>query len=407
MQSFRNATVVLALVLFGVSFPGASAFADGDHDGSQTTAEQAGSANDRETMESFVLHAKRHIDAAVAAETGSTAALYKQMREEGVWKDGSVYLIILRESGTVVNHGKYTKSLYGNSLAGIPVVKNLISEAGEEKPSCVEHNSKWVCAVRYTPAVSTAGAKNVLIGGFDHEEEADGIVSLVCPAYQPEVTAQDVSDSQYVSESHALETLESFVKESIKRFKARAAQDALVDRQKALDGVACWGRGPWKSGPIYLFIMSKPAEGAPTVVFNGNNSELTGSRFENVLDEDGVDVGEVILKAVETEAMGGIVRYKWDNPVIEEDDLSEVNMSPGRSPKISYVEALPGFGNATYIFGSGIYGTLEGDGGSSDGGDDGCAVAGTGAEPAGAVFSMFLAAFSLCLALWRRERSRK
>ena len=399
--------VILALALCAVFFPGASAFADGDHAGPQTTAMQAGSANDEDTMKNFVLHAKRHLDAAIADK--SSAALYRKMREEGVWKDGSVYLINLYRSGRVLNHGKYTKSLYGDSLAALPVVENLISrlEGGGEEPVCVEYDSKWSCAVLYTPEVGIG--RHVLIGGFDHPEDDVNIARLVCPDYQPEVTAEDVSASQYISESEALKTLQGFVKGAVKRFtELQTGQGSgTLDPQDALERIACWSRGPWKAGPIYLFIMDKPAERAPTVVFNGNNPELTGSVFENVLDEDGVDIGEIILKAVETEEKGGIVKYKWDNPVIEEDNLSEANMSPGRSPKTSYVQAVK-FRKRDYIFGSGIYGTLEGDGGSGDaGGDDGCAVAGTGSKPAGAVFSLFLVAFSLCLVLWRRERSRK
>lgn len=114
MNDFRGFVITLGLVLTMITFfPGISAFADSDgsHGDPQTTAEQAASANDESTMENFVLHAKHHIDTIVAENRSALSTLYRDMRAEGIWKQGSVYLIALRPNGTVVNHGKYTKIL--------------------------------------------------------------------------------------------------------------------------------------------------------------------------------------------------------------------------------------------------------------------------------------------------------
>ena len=76
-------------------------------------------------------------------------------------------------------------------------------------------------------------------------------------------------------------------------------------------------------------------------------------------------------------------------------------MSPGNSPKISYVEGVqisPRTG--VWIFGSGIYPDAEED-------DGGCAIAGTGSNLAGTAFNLFLIVFSLCLAFWWKGRSKK
>ncbi len=160
--------------------------------------------------------------------------------------------------------------------------------------------------------------------------------------------------------------------------------------------------------------MRDRATGVPTVVVNGNNPEFTGSDFVDVLDEDGIDIGAEILKVAGEDGAGSFVEYKWDNPLIEEDDLTTPGMSPGRSPKISYVEGVT-FSvlgtNTVFIFGSGIYKPLEAGSGTSDDmdsdGDDGCAIAGMGSKPGSTGFNLFLIVFSFCLAFWWEGRSKK
>lgn len=411
MRSVSNIALGLMLTMIGF-FP---AYADGSHGGGQTTAKEAHDADDQDTMKDFVLHAKQHIDDAVGGDDPSRlSVLYWEMRNEGIWKHEQVYLIALRLTA-VVNHGKYTKSLYGNSLRGIQTVGALLSKVGESvgEPFCVQYgpsgSERWSCAVGY---INATNDHSVLIGGFDHAEDDPGIVSLPCPDIVPEVTARHVSASLYVSESRSRETLKDFVQEAIETIKlvlALAGQDNEA-RSRAFAQAACLAKEPWRSGPTYLFIMSKLPEGPPVVVVNANNPELTGFPFENVLDEDGVDIGEEILKVAGEDGEGGFVEYKWDNPVINDDDVNEYGMSPGRSPKTSYVEAAAitlrlGEPPRVLIFGSGLYGTLEEDGGSED--DGGCAIGGTASNLGSAVFSLLLIVFSLCLGFWWKDRSRK
>ena len=113
-----------------------------------------------------------------------------------------------------------------------------------------------------------------------------------------------------------------------------------------------------------------------------------------------------ILEVAGAHGEGGFVRYKWDNPAITGDEVSEAGKSPGTSPKLTYVEArsydIEGALNYTYIFGSGIYPEdMMEEGGS----DDGCAIAGASASDAGsAALYMFMIMFSLCFALCLRSR---
>ena len=141
MKGFRGFVVTLGVVMAIMAFfPGISAFADGSHGDPQTTAEQA---NDEETMKAFVLHAKQHINDTLAENRSALSTLYRDMRNpEGIWNHGSVYLIALRLDGTVVNHGKYTKSLFGASLADLPTVGSLLERVRQEtsgEPVCVQY----------------------------------------------------------------------------------------------------------------------------------------------------------------------------------------------------------------------------------------------------------------------------
>ena len=401
MKGFRGFVITLGVVLTIMAFfPGISAFADGSHDGLQITASDAASANDQATMENFVLHAKQHIDDIVAERRSALSTLYRDMRVEGVWRQDSVYLIALRRDGTVVNHGKYTKSLFGASLADLPTVKSLLARvlqpSAQGGPVCEEYDMggsmRWSCAVVYTNAL---GGRNVLIGGFDHDEQDMNVAHPECPDYEPAVTAQQLSESQ------SEEDLENFVKGAIMRIRETLGEGSGL--QGNISGVQCLGReGPWKHGSVYLFIMTTGVRGNPPIVFlNGNNPEFTGGPFVNILDEDGVDVGEIIIEAAGEDGKGGIVRYKWDDPLIEGDEVNEPGMSPGTSPKVSYVEGAqidPRFG--AWIFGSGIYPPAEDD-------DDGCAIAGADSKPWNAVFNLFLVVFSICIAFWWKDRSKK
>ncbi len=414
MRNFGNsftAVLVLMLILIGFSFS-VSSYA---HE-TQTTAMEAAEENDEATMKSFVLHAKHHMDIAAAEGAGETSVLLRQMRDEGGdWIDGSVYLIVMRQDGFIWNHGKDTKSFHGASLGRHPVVAGMLGKLRRQSvdadPVCTQYthpdgSSKWSCAVLIKPLLA-GGVPNVLIAGLDHDSQH--VVKRECPEVEPAVTADDVIASQYVSAERAREVQKGFVKAAIDRVGDLLTQNPPTGElplpQYVINQMACFGESTWNSGPVYVFVMIKPPQGAPTVIFNGNNPELTGNSFENVLDEDGVDIGREILEVAGEDGAGDFVEYKWDNPLIEEDDVQVPGMSPGRSPKISYVEAveftqLPNL----LIFGSGIYGTLEE---NNTSGNDGCAIAGSGGNSRSAVFNLFLIIFSMCcLSLWK-GRSKK
>jgi hypothetical protein len=230
-------------------------------------------------------------------------------------------------------------------------VANLLTRVEDAQGGavCEEYNrdgsTKWSCAVEYTNAF---GGRNVLIEGFDHDEQDMNVRHPDCPDSVPAVTAQQLSESQ------SEEDLETFVKEAIKQSTADLIA-GKVQQGAFKSQIGCLGRGHWNHGSIYLFVMTAGAGGSdPIVFFNGNNPELTGAPFVNVLDEDEVNVGEIIIEAAGEPGKGGIVRYKWDNPVKDGDEINMPGRSPGNSPKISYVEGVQ-IGQSVWIFGSGIY----------------------------------------------------
>jgi hypothetical protein len=151
MKGFRGFVITLGVVLAAMIFSSCGSDDPQTMTQQPATAQQAASANDRDTMESFVLNAKQHIDDIVAENPSALSTFYKDMRDpEGIWRHDSVYLIALRldGTGTVVNHGKYTKSLFGASLVGFPTVANLLTSVQQDAqggPVCEEYGGELRC----------------------------------------------------------------------------------------------------------------------------------------------------------------------------------------------------------------------------------------------------------------------
>ena len=94
------------------------------------------------------------------------------------------------------------------------------------------------------------------------------------------------------------------------------------------------GEGEWKSGPIYLFIMNTDGE----MLYHGADQSLEGNDVVAV-DEAGQNVRELIVDEAENPMNAGIVKYCWDNPATDSDNIddNDLTTAPGDSLKISYV----------------------------------------------------------------------
>lgn len=383
-----------------------TASADGNHDGPQTTAEEAATdKNNEATIRNFILHAKGHFER-VNEDLVERAEFYRQARNEGIWRHDSVYLIMLEKTGSVIHHGIYTDTLYGDNLGNLDTVMSLIRKLENSgggavcEPYTYDGAPRQACAVEYESSqIAGRSQTNIMIGGFDHDPNDENIVRLDCSDYEPAVTAAEVQERQ------TRESLEDFVEGAIIRFgdaieflMQHLEDGSLEKRSESTRIVQCFSKpGHWKSGSIYLFVMTADT----TVILNGLNQELAGSPFRDVFDEDGVDIGKEIIDTAGEDGAEGFVEYKWDDPSVDGDEVSEPGEAKGISPKVSYVKgvlfSIPR--EQVYIFGSGIY--------PKDGDNDGCAIAGAGSGPRNIVLNMFLIMFSMVLAVSLQRFRRK
>ena len=409
MKRFGNFAATVGMALFLVCLSVAYAFAHEGHEGPQTTAQEAYEQNTRKAMEDFLHHLSYHVGQGTAG-SGQQEAFLRETRRDGVWKHKSVYLIATL-GGKVYSHGKYLRSLWASDLSDVPEIGKLdvmlenYPGAREEMhgtlgPVCIKYDLEGYQTPRWACAILPVNQQYFYYAGFDHAEGHEAIEHLECEEESLEITAAQVEASQRE------EDLRKFVRQAMD-----AAGDALSEGglSQALKKMQCIadareGRGsPWRSDSVYVFVMNAGTSG---VIYNGNNPELNGTTFRNVLDEDEVDIEKEILRVAGAHGEGDFVRYKWDNPAIPGDEVNEAGKSPGISPKLTYVEArrYEGYERyGTFIFGSGIY---PEDMMEEGGDDDGCAIAGASASDAGsAVLNMFMIMFSLCFALCLRSRS--
>ncbi len=378
-------------------------------------------------MKAFVNSAKDAINRTVNA--ADATVLFREMRDpDGDWQNGSVYLIDVRESVSVpgvmtsepegqfqvVNHGKYLKSLYGDYIGDISLMNAAgetlgnLARAAKDDPAgnavCKQYSrsengtDRWACAVAHETPDAYGEIKYVVIAGFDHDENDDAIVPNNCAAQNAGASAFLTVKAEDVEEKADKDTLAAFV-EGVATMMApllgsQTQAPAAVDASSAT--ASCLSESPWSKGSVYLFIME-----GNSVILNANDPGLSGSVFKNVFDEDGVDIWKLIKEAVESEKGGGFIEYKWDNPLITEDDVNPpvAGMAPGTSPKITYVKKVDLSGGGYLVFGSGIYPppTAESDD------DGGCAIARTGDKSPGLLLNLLLIASVLFPAAFLRK----
>ena len=412
VRSIINLSLVLLII--GV-FP-SLVLAHGDN---TATAKKAADDGTEQAMKDFVAHAKAHLDAAAAGGIGKVAEFRAETREAETWKYSSTYLIQIEKNGSVLNHGEHTNTMYGDFIDGFSTVESLRDKLADSKdanePVCEMNvnSTTYSCAAYYTSPFNDS-IQNIVIGGFSHDDDDPMIDKLACNDYEPIVTAKDLQEMQDdgASEDVLKENLKFLVKDAI-RWVGMTPRPGMAEGQEPdiVSSVRCFtkgsDRGPWKYGSIYFFVMTD----ASIVAVNGNNQELTGNPFRGVMDENGNDIGKLIIdKAGGDDGKEGFVEYLWDDPTDDVDPVIKDGVAPGNVPKISYVEGkkfshFTGQENTVFIFGSGIYPEPEMEEQSSDS-DDGCAIAGSQNTAENTLFNLLLIVSGLFLAMsWRKNRS--
>ena len=291
---------------------------------------------DSESLKAFVLGAKAHIEAITDMNEG--AKLRETLRTEGEWKSGSMFLIIFLKNGDAFIHGNdrdaESKNLLGvEDERGIRVVEEFFASAARGGGFVEYHDGgpKTAYAVEYTSGITAR--RFVLVGGYS--QDVSHVPVRVADLPKPPVTASEVVDR---------ETLVIFVEAAAKAYR----EAVLSEGYSGLTGVRNAFRvegGDWKSGSIYLFVVSPGG----ITLFHGSEPYREGKRTDMTrTDSKGVRIAEELIGGARREGRK-FLRYHYDNPAIEGDE------EPG-SPKLGYaVSFQPPNTDQRAVIGSGIY----------------------------------------------------
>ena len=433
----------LALLVFFSAVDTAGAH-ENDHSDSVTAGDVT--VADQEKMLEFVLHAKAHWEA--ISEPNDNIEFEKSLSEEGDWKNGTIYLMVINEDGAIFTHANdpqaqnatllhYTVSPGGELVDGRlhEEVADLVEASKMEGGGCVpygleegeehmegdeheeqeheeegEHGTqRTACAVKFEHPVWKT--ELILLAGYhhDHEEHDDTDLSfddINCPFFTKPIdekpfitqgrTAHDVVDSDTLKEF--VENFRDHFQEQVEKNTQSPAQLARIRN--------CWRVSPWKHGGIYVFIMTENN----LVFFNGNGPHLENRSF-NLRDDNECDVGNEVIRVANgqdrqckdlgllPEDPGGFIEYLWDDPTDDVPPRIEEGRAPGDVPKLSYVVTYshPDFlGGEELIIGSGLHPGVRG--------EDGCAIVGAGGTAKGALFSLFMIASVLFSAVFWKGR---
>ncbi len=305
----------------------------------------AGEVVDRETLATFVEGAKTHIEG-IYDSGDALAPFLNSTREEGDWKHGNTFLLLMLLDGTVLFHaGDVTAS--GKSLfeleddTGKTVVRDLI-ETGRLGGGHVDYT--WddpnddeddPAKVAYATSFfgNNYGNQVILVGGFYQD-----VSQIEPPVYdaslipKPEVTAVEVMDRA---------TLQQFVIGAMRGYIG-ALQEHGTDRYADILNVFRIEDGHWRHGSIYLFILNDLGY----VIFHGADRTLEARNQSHLEDINGVRFVQEFIKVAN--AGGGFVEYQYDDPSVPGDEVTG-------TPKLSYVQSFESRGGRRVIFGAGIY----------------------------------------------------
>ena len=311
----------------------------------QSPAVTASQVVDAETLKAFVEGAKARIEEINEAKQLLTPFI-SSLAEEGDWKHGNTYLILMNEEGIVLFHSDDAeagdKNIYAlEDTRGNTVVQDLIAAADADghveyywddpAQEGDEDTPKIAYATRFTG--SAYGNTVILIGGYYQD-----LSQVPPPVYDlsliptPEIRAADVTD---------LESLRAFVTGAMQAYVA-ALQEHGVERYRDILNVFRAEEGDWRHGSIYLFIFATNGY----VIFHAADRTREARNALDFEDINGLKVVQELIKAAR--AGGGYVEYYYNDPAIIGDEDTG-------SPKISYAKSFTARGGREIVVGAGIY----------------------------------------------------
>ena len=309
--------------------------------GAAGAAPTAAQVKDDESLKAFVEGAKAQIEAITDMNEG--ARLRERLRTEGDWKSGSMFLVIFLKSGEPFIHGN-DRAAEGKNLLGVEdergtrVVERLFAAAAQGG-GFVEYQdggTKTAYAVEYTSGITAR--RFVLVGGY--AQDVSHVPVQMADLPKPTVTASQVVDR---------ETLIAFVEEAARTYRQAVMSEGYSGLTAVRNAFREEG-GHWKSGSIYLWVVS----GGGVTLFHGSEPYREGKPTDMVrTDSKGVKIAEELIGGARREGHK-FLRYHYDNPAIEGDEETG-------SPKFGYAVSFPvPNSDQRGVIGSGIYLDIDG-----------------------------------------------
>ena len=183
----------------------------------------------------------------------------------------------------------------------------------------------------------------ILLAGAQIEESHFG-PELLDIDHTPDVTASEVVDRP---------TLRSFVNGAIDHFEG-LVEVLGFNSATVLQSVFRDENGPWRAGPVYLFIIDRTGY----TLFHGAFPDryefklLTGTVLDAVTGEP---ILQQIINAATQSDDGGFVEYHFDNPDDDTDSAEVPKLAFVRERTITFRHPALGEISNRYIIGSGLY----------------------------------------------------
>ncbi len=311
------------------------------------TAAQAAANPTAANLKAFALAGKRYL----ASVRPGPELVYSGclLRNEGPWKAGSNYVVTMTTDGRVLLHsgnmalsGRPLKAAVWRAIAAATGAAALGTTGAFGKPDGgalpAEVGGGYAVGFKRTQG----GATFILVAGLDIGK-SDLAPETVDPG-NPPIRADQVVDRA---------TLKTFVKgakDYVLQLYRTEGRSAFSKAKSVLRDP----KGPWRSGPVYLFIM----ETTGYTIFHGAFPDKYELQTPTATLRDQV-TGDLILPQIINAAKkpdGGFVKYYFDNP---DDDTDSATV-----PKVTYavrhvIRATRADGSTfeyPLIFGAGIYG---------------------------------------------------
>ena len=304
----------------------------------QTPDVTAGEVVDRETLQAFVIEAKEALERAMSFS--EVASLVGAFRNEGDWKAGSIYLVVLTLEGVVQFHGADLTFEDKNVLdledaRGDKVVQKMLAAAAGgggfveyywDDPSVEEDPGSP--KLTYAVPATISGQEFILAAGFFMDLSSVDAGSTIFEIL--EVTARDVQDR---------ETLKAFVDGLLAIVPILEANGpaylATIQAAVRTEGE------DFKYDSVFIVVLNTDG----LVIFHGANPGFDGQNMIEFEDANGVKVFQEIIAAAS--AGGDFVEYHWDNPAeTGDEDIG--------SPKLTYAIPIMAFGQE-FVIASGLY----------------------------------------------------